>query len=88
MPSKTKSKKARYQEGDKSIKRIKIGKSEITGKPLYRYVSVKKSKQASKNPWIKAVQKARKNLGIEGFVPIKKGTKLYKEAKKIHQGSK
>merc|ERR1719295_1343774 len=31
--------------------------------------------------WIEAVQKARKELGIKGFVAIKKGTPFYKAAK-------
>merc|ERR1712032_214905 len=31
--------------------------------------------------WTKAVQAARKELGVKGFVPIKKGSPLYKAAK-------
>ena len=38
------------------------------------------------NAWINAVKKARKQLGITGFQAIKKGSKLYKLAKKIHTG--
>merc|ERR1719487_1722111 len=34
--------------------------------------------------WTEAVQKARKNLGIKGFVAIKKGSALYKEAKALY----
>ena len=55
-----------------------------------RYVSKIKSAQAKKNPWIKAVKQARKNLGIEGFLAINKGregVKLYKEASKIYAKS-
>merc|ERR1711865_241389 len=33
--------------------------------------------------WSIAVQKARKALGIKGFVAIKKGTALYKKAKEL-----
>merc|ERR1711918_222261 len=40
-----------------------------------RYLNIK--------PWIQAVQKARKALGIKGFAPIKKGTDLYKKAKEF-----
>lgn len=68
-----------------------LGKSDIKVKRLSngarRYVSKIKSAQAKQNPWIKAVKKARKNLGIEGFVTINKGREgkaLYKEAKKIY----
>ena len=34
--------------------------------------------------WIKATQIAKKQLGLTGFVAIKKGTKLYTLAKSIH----
>merc|ERR550537_1453397 len=35
--------------------------------------------------WTVAVQKARKALGLKGFVAIKKGTPLYKKAKEFYQ---
>ena len=35
--------------------------------------------------WISAVQKARKALGIKGFVAIKKGSALYKKAKSFYK---
>ena len=34
--------------------------------------------------WTKAFMKARKNLKLKGFVACKKGTRFYKEAKKIY----
>merc|ERR1712093_318622 len=34
--------------------------------------------------WITAVQKARKALGVKGFVAIKKGSPLYKKAKEFY----
>ena len=34
--------------------------------------------------WGEATKDARKKLGIKGFVPMKKGTKLYRETKKIY----
>merc|ERR1712146_690455 len=34
--------------------------------------------------WVEAVQKARKNLGVKGFVAIKKGSALYKAAKELY----
>merc|ERR1719308_720422 len=34
--------------------------------------------------WMKATMKARKQLGLTGFVPCKKGTKYYKLAKKLY----
>merc|ERR1712138_124384 len=34
--------------------------------------------------WTVACQKARKELGIKGFVPIKKGSAIYKKAKEFY----
>lgn len=39
-------------------------------------------------PWNRAVKEARKELKIKGFRKIKKGTKLYKLAKKISNKKK
>ncbi len=50
--------------------------------------STDKSKRSSKgNSWLDSVKKARSELKITGFSPIKKGTPLYKRAKEI-QGEK
>jgi hypothetical protein len=52
-------------------------------------VSKSKSKDEKKNPWIKAVAKAKKELGVkkgggfEDHIP-KKGSELYKLAKEIY----
>merc|ERR1739848_23804 len=35
--------------------------------------------------WTTACQKARKALGVKGFVAIKKGSALYKKAKELYQ---
>jgi hypothetical protein len=35
--------------------------------------------------WNKAFMQARKNLKIKGFVPCKKGSKLYKEAMRLYK---
>jgi hypothetical protein len=70
-----------------------LAKSDIKVRRLSngnRYVSKIKSAQAKQNPWIKAVKKARKKLGLEGFVVInreKDGKELYKEASKIYAKS-
>jgi len=57
-----------------------------------KYVSKKKLKMAKSNKglqsWRDAVAKARKELGVTGFMPIKKGTELYKLAKRFHNGEK
>ena len=43
---------------------------------------VKKTLKKGMN-WMKCLSQARKELGIKGFVAIKKGTPLYKRAKEI-----
>lgn len=85
---------AAYNKGDKNVVRVKIGVSEKTGKPRYRYVSKSKRDQAKKNPalakWVKSMKQARKNLGItkdDGFVVLNRGAlgkKLYKETKELY----
>merc|ERR1712118_316172 len=45
----------------------------------------KKRYATSVKGWIVAVQKARKALGVRGFVAIKKGSPLYKKAKEFYQ---
>merc|ERR550514_1105275 len=49
--------------------------------------SVAAGKKAYNNikGWTAAVAKARKALGIKGFVAIKKGTPFYKKAKEFYQ---
>lgn len=48
----------------------------------------KPKKHANTNNWVQAVSKARKELNIKGFTPIKKGTNFYKRAKIIHEKGK
>merc|ERR1739848_14707 len=56
-----------------------------------RIVSKKQSAAAKKRyassglkAWSTAVQKARKTLGLKGFVAVKKGTPLYNKAKEFY----
>merc|ERR1719412_502615 len=52
-----------------------------------KIVSAKASANAQKGKsakWIASVVKARKQLGVKGFVAIKKGTALYKAAKSFY----
>ena len=50
-----------------------------------KIVSAKKSALGKKSKWIAAVNKARKALGVKGFVAIKKGSALYKKAKSFYK---
>merc|ERR1712039_1024997 len=56
-----------------------------TGKIVSKAKSVlaKKRYAAGIGKWTKAVQNARKELGVRGFLAIKKGTPLYKKAKEF-----
>merc|ERR1711934_381436 len=59
--------------------------SSLTKNKHGRVVSKKRSALSKKSLWIAAVQKARKALGVKGFVAIKKGSALYKKAKELYQ---
>merc|ERR1711981_1398886 len=66
-----------------------LKKSDLTRSKSGKVVSKKASahgKKAYKNirGWIVAVSKARKALGVKGFVAVKEGTALYKKAKELY----
>ena len=48
-----------------------------------RLVSKKKRALGKLNKWAAAVKAARAELGVVGFVAVKKGTPLYEKAKEI-----
>jgi hypothetical protein len=57
------------------------------GRVVSKKMSAASKKRYHKNglsKWVKATQRARKELGLKGFVAIKKGTKYYKLAKKYY----
>merc|ERR1719281_1604395 len=54
--------------------RIVSKKAHAAGKKAY----------ANIKGWTAAVQKARKELGVKGFVAVKKGSALYKKAKEFY----
>ena len=67
-----------------------LSKSELIKNKNGRVVSKKQSANGKKayaniKGWTVAVQKARKALGVKGFVAVKKGTPLYKKAKELFQ---
>merc|ERR1711904_546695 len=49
-------------------------KKHAQGKKAYQYIKA----------WTAALQKARKELGVKGFVAVKKGSALYKLAKEFY----
>merc|ERR1712100_345180 len=62
-----------------------ITASSLTKNKHGRVVSKKQSARGKKSLWIAAVTKARKALGLKGFVAIKKGSALYTKAKELYQ---
>ena len=88
MPAKkSRSKKSRSTAYRFSV-RVKKPKSAKKSMKRSSKKSMKRSsKKKSSNKgvsWFGAVAKARKELGITGFVAIKKGTPLYKRSKEIY----
>merc|ERR1712060_276839 len=97
MGSMKKSKSMKVAKGRMAKSQVWKGRSTKTSGGLMRsalkknkhgkIVSAKRSAQAMKgksSQWINAVNKARKELKVKGFVAIKKGTTLYKRAKAIY----
>merc|ERR1719411_2392297 len=69
-----------------------LKKSDLVRNKWGKVVSKKKNSYGKKiykkhglSKWIDAFMQARKNLGVKGFVPVKKGTKLYNEAMKLYK---
>merc|ERR1712146_603345 len=63
-----------------------LSKSDLTKNKNGKIVSKKQSANGKKayaniKGWTVAVQKARKALGVKGFIAVKKGTPLYNKAK-------
>ena len=65
---------ATHTAGGLTKKNLKMKDGEI--------VSKKKAKNAKKNPWIQAVAKAKKELGIKGFALVQ--GKLLTRAREIY----
>jgi hypothetical protein len=73
--------KAKTQSG---LKKSDLIKSK-TGKIVSRKSSAAGKKAYARiKGWTVAVGKARKALGVKGFVAVKKGTALYKKAKEFY----
>merc|ERR1712072_692429 len=75
--------------GNKEKTASGMKKSDLIKNKRGKIVSRKASLHSKKNyanvkGWTTAVQKARKALGLKGFVAIKKGSALYKKAKELY----
>ena len=80
--------KASVFSGRKEKTASGLKKSDLIKSKSGKIVSKKRSfwKYASTiGKWTAAVTKARKALGVEGFVAVKKGTALYNKAKQLYK---
>merc|ERR1719345_71351 len=82
--------KASVFRGNKEKPSSGLNKSDLIKSKSGKIVSRKSSAAGKKayaniKGWTAAVQKAKKELGLKGFVAVKKGTPLYKAAK-AHYG--
>merc|ERR1712124_246240 len=69
--------------GSKAKTVVGLTASSLTKNKNGKVVSKKRSAFSKKNLWIQACTKARKALGLKGFVAFKKGSALYKKAKEF-----
>merc|ERR1712187_274193 len=72
-----------------------LTKKDLTKNKRGKVVSIKQSKTSTKRAkqsgflkWGKSLMQAKKNLGLTGFHKCPKGSKLYKECRKIYDSSK
>merc|ERR1712196_485748 len=82
--------KAAVFKGSKAKTASGLSKNDLVKSKTGKIVSKKRSALAKKRfagsklaKWSKAVQAARKALGVKGFVAVKKGTPLYNKAKAL-----
>ena len=54
-----------------SVKKSQLAKAKFPGSPIQK--------------WCEAVKKARKDLKVQGFQPVKKGSSLYKKAQTYYK---
>merc|ERR1712224_289193 len=75
--------------GTKDKTKTGLKKSDLIRSKSGKIVSRKSSAAGKKayvhiKGWTVAVQKAKKELGLKGFVAIKKGSAVYKKAKELY----
>lgn len=86
MPVKKRSSKKSKSTAYKFSVHVKKPKSYKKSSKKSSKKSMKKSSMKGKKSWVGCVAKARKELGVKGFVAIKKGTPLYKRARELYDG--
>ena len=88
MPAKKRSSKKSKSRSTAYKFSVHVKKPKSSKRSLKKSSKKSAKKSMKKMSWVGCVAKARKELGVKGFVAIKKGTPLYKRAKELYEGGK
>ena len=88
MPAKKRSSKKSKSRSTAYKFSVHVKKPKSSKRSLKKSSKKSAKKSIKKMSWVACVAKARKELGVKGFVAIKKGTPLYNRAKELYEGGK
>ena len=88
MPAKKSSSKKSKSRSTAYRFSVHVKKPRSSKRSLKKSSKKSSKKSMKKMSWVGCVAKARKELGVKGFVAIKKGTPLYKRAKELYDGQR
>ena len=88
MPAKKRSSKKSKSRSTAYRFSVHVKKPKSSKRSLKKSSKKSSKKSMKKMSWVGCVAKARKELGVKGFVAIKKGTPLYNRAKELYEGGK
>ena len=86
MPAKKRSSKKSKSRSTAYRFSVHVKKPKSSKRSLKKSSKKSSNKSMKKMSWVGCVAKARKELGVKGFVAIKKGTPLYKRARELYDG--
>ena len=86
MPAKKRSSKKSKSRSTAYKFSVHVKKPKSSKRSLKKSSKKSSKKSMKKMSWVGCVAKARKELGVKGFVAIKKGTPLYNRAKELYDG--
>ena len=86
MPAKKRSSKKSKSRSTAYKFSVHVKKPKSSKRSLKKSSKKSSKKSMKKMSWVACVAKARKELGVKGFVAIKKGTPLYNRAKELYDG--
>ena len=88
MPAKKRSSKKSKSRSTAYKFSVHVKKPKSSKRSLKKSSKKSSKKSMKKMSWVACVAKARKELGVKGFVAIKKVTPLYNRAKELYEGGK